>query len=135
MRGTQDLFLVDQVIEKPTPTQAEQSLFVPGLRLGHYLCFLGIHVLTPRVMALLEIRTATATVERPIALSPVLDALAKEEQYLAQETKGRRYPLDSRYGLLTAQLAVALEGQDSEEVLATLCELLAQRQMGRTNTR
>ena len=41
------------MIEKPTPTEAEQRLIVPGLRAGHYLCFFGMHVLTPAVMELL----------------------------------------------------------------------------------
>ena len=41
-------------MEKPTPTAAEQELMVPGLKLGHYLCFFGMHVLTPGVMDLLE---------------------------------------------------------------------------------
>lgn len=129
VKGTQDLFLVDQVIEKPTPTQAEQTLFVPGLRTGHYLCFLGMHVLTPLVMSLLEKPVAAYDGIIPIALSPILDELARRERYLALEPKGRRYALDARYGLLNAQLALALSGQDSDEVLAGMCELLAQRQM------
>ncbi len=128
VKGTQDLFLVDQVIEKPTPTQAEQTLLVPGLRTGHYLCFFGMHILTPLVMELLERRLADA--RGPVALSPVLNELARRERYLALEAHGRRYPLDVRYGLLTAQVALALSGQDREEVLAGLCELLAQRQLG-----
>ena len=45
VKGTQDVFAIDQVIEKPTPTQAEQTLLVPGLRTGHYLCFFGMHIL------------------------------------------------------------------------------------------
>jgi len=128
VKGTQDLFLVDQVIEKPTPTQAEQTLLVPGLRTGHYLCFFGMHILTPLVMELLERRLAATP--GSVALSPVLDELARRERYLALEAHGRRYPLDVRYGLLTAQVALALSGQDREEVLAGLCELLAQRQLG-----
>ena len=48
--GRPDLYVVEDVIEKPTPTEAEQRLLVPGLRAGHYLCFFGIHVLTPAVM-------------------------------------------------------------------------------------
>ena len=60
VKGTQDLFQIEQVIEKPTPTQAEQTLFVPGLRTGHYLCFFGMHVLTPLVMTLLEQHIADA---------------------------------------------------------------------------
>ena len=128
VKGTQDLFVIDQVIEKPTPTQAEQTLLVPGLRTGHYLCFFGMHVLTPTVMEILERRLASA--DTPVALSPILNELARQERYLALETRGRRYPLDVRYGLLTAQVALALSGKDREEVLATLCELLAQRQLG-----
>ena len=38
-----DLTVVETVIEKPTPTEAEQRLLVPGLRAGYYLCFFGIH--------------------------------------------------------------------------------------------
>jgi len=34
------------VIEKPTPTVAEQQLLV-GLGAGYYLCFFGMHVLPP----------------------------------------------------------------------------------------
>ena len=40
---------MEDVIEKPTPTEAEQRLLVPGLRAGHYLCFFGMHVLTPAI--------------------------------------------------------------------------------------
>src|SRR6185295_14639077 len=50
---TDNLYEVESVIEKPTPTQAEQSLVVPGLRAGHYLCLFGMHVLTPAVMEIL----------------------------------------------------------------------------------
>ena len=128
IKGTQDLFLIDQVIEKPTPTQAEQTLLVPGLRTAHYLCFFGMHILTPLVMELLEQHLAAAN--GPLALSPVLNELARRERYIALEASGRRYPLDVRYGLLTAQVALALSGKDREEVLAGLCELLAQRQSG-----
>jgi UTP--glucose-1-phosphate uridylyltransferase len=42
-----DLYRVETVMEKPTPTKAEQHLIVPGQRAGHYLCFFGMHVLTP----------------------------------------------------------------------------------------
>src|SRR5882672_9773421 len=33
-----DLYEVDNVLEKPTPSEAEQHLLVPGLRAGYYLC-------------------------------------------------------------------------------------------------
>ena len=128
------LYDIDTVIEKPTPTEAELSLLVPGLRAGHYLCFFGLHVLTPRVMELLaeEAARSSSDPDARIALSPVLARLAEHERFLALEVKGRRYPIDARYGLLTAQLALALSGQDREEVLARLSDLLVQREMDRT---
>ena len=131
VRGAKDLYVVERVVEKPTPTEAEQSLLVPGLRMGYYLCFFGMHILTPVVMELLEQHVAHDEGQGGIQLSPVLDRLAGRERYLALETRGRRYPVDARYGLLTAQLALALDGEDRDEVLAGLVELLAQSVAGR----
>src|SRR5262249_21732893 len=37
--GGQRLYKVEDLLEKTTPTEAEQKLIVPGLRAGHYLCF------------------------------------------------------------------------------------------------
>lgn len=125
--GIRGLYTVEQVVEKPTPTQAEQKLTVPGLRAGHYLCFFGIHVFTPTVMALLA--QACHDTEGSVALSPILNTLAGRERYLALEAPGRRYAVDARYGLLSAQMALALSGKDRDEVLAGLCELLALREM------
>ena len=122
-----DLYEVDNVLEKPTPTEAEQHLLVPGLRAGYYLCLFGIHVFTPAVLDLLADRVAAARPDESIPLSPVLADLARRERYLALEVKGRRYNIGVKYGLLTAQLALALDGADRENVLAQLVELLALR--------
>jgi UTP--glucose-1-phosphate uridylyltransferase len=124
--GKQDLFEVETVIEKPTPTEAEQRLVVPGLRAGHYLCYFGLHVLTPAVMD--ELRKAWESGERPLTLSSSLSRLPRRERYLALEMKDRRYDLGDKYGLLTGQLALALSGRDREEVLSRLLELLASRE-------
>jgi UTP--glucose-1-phosphate uridylyltransferase len=48
---------------------------------------------------------------------------------LALEQQNSRYDLGVRYGLLSAQIALALNGQDRDEVLARLLELLAQRDL------
>ncbi len=125
--GRQHLYQVENVLEKPTPTQAEQELIVPGLRAAHYLCFFGMHVLTPGVMAHLEKALKESDGRGSVALSPALAGLARQEKYLAYEVRGRRYDIGLRYGLLTAQLALALEGEDKQEVLASLVELLALR--------
>ncbi len=126
--GRKGLYEISRVVEKPTPTEAEQNLVVPGLRAGHYLCFFGMHLLTPTVLDLLEQDLAGAS-GGPLHLSTALARLATRERYLASELSGRRYDIGVKYGLLTAQLALALDGQDREEVLNGLVELLARREI------
>jgi UTP--glucose-1-phosphate uridylyltransferase len=120
------LYEVERVIEKPTPTQAEQELIVPGLRVGHYLCFLGMHVLGPSVPETLAAMLADAPDPTRVHLADALNALDERERYLAIELAGRRYDLDEPYGLLTAQLALALDGGQRAEVLAKIVSLLAE---------
>lgn len=129
--GHSDRYRVDSVMEKPTPTVAEQKLLVPGLRAGHYLCFFGMHVLTPTVMEILgrQLEAAQPSHMTQVTLSSALAELAGREQYLALEEKNSRYDLGVRYGLLNAQVALALNGQDRDEVLTRLLELLAQRDL------
>jgi UTP--glucose-1-phosphate uridylyltransferase len=122
--GRADLYRIETVIEKPTPTQAEQKLIVPGLRAGHYLCFFGMHVLTPTVMDLLGRLLASGEL-RGASLSVALAELAASEKYLALEMAAGRYDLGARYGLWTAQLALALSGRDRDEVLSQLVLHLA----------
>jgi len=124
--GHADLYQVDTVIEKPTPTVAEQKLIIPGLRAGQYLCFFGMHVLTPTVMELLEAMVREAGGAGRVHLSSALAQAAGSERYLAAELAGRRYDIGAKYGLLTVQLALAFSGPDRDEVLTHLVELLAQ---------
>ena len=135
--GRKDLYDVETVVEKPTPTEAELRLIVPGLRAGHYLCFFGMHVLTPTVMQILANRVESAqsmaeagAKPSPVTLSEALAELADQEKYLALEERAQRYDVGVKYGLLTAQLALALNGRDRDQVLTRLIELLATQQMG-----
>jgi UTP--glucose-1-phosphate uridylyltransferase len=126
--GADGLFEISTVLEKPTPTVAEQQLVVAGLRAGHYLCFFGMHVLPPTVMDLLGEDVAAAGAAGGITLSTALARLSRRERYLAAELRGRRYDIGEKYGLLTTQLALALEGRDRDEVLTSLVGLLAASQ-------
>lgn len=119
----QGLYQISEVLEKPTPTVAEQRLIVPGQRAGSYLCFFGMHVLTPTVMQSLAAEVASG---KPASLSDTLAKLAGRERYLAYEVAGRRFDIGLKYGLLNAQLALALSGPARAEVLAGMVELLAQ---------
>ena len=121
---TNDLFMIDKVIEKPTPTLAEQKLIVPGLRAGHYLCFLGMHVLSPTIMNILKQKSKLSENEK-FGLSEALDELANKEQYMALEKNDLRFDIGSRYGLLKAQLALGLSGIDRDLIQSELLEFFA----------
>ena len=122
--GRQDLYVIENVLEKPTPTEAEQHLLVPGLRAGHYLCFFGLHVLTASVMDILG--RAIHEGQTHVTLSQALAELAGKSvtwrwSALVPVRRG------VQYGLLTAILALAWQAR-IERVLALLLELLAQRE-------
>jgi UTP--glucose-1-phosphate uridylyltransferase len=125
--GRRGLYQVSEILEKPSPTEAEQRLIVPGLRAGHYLCFFGMHVLPPAIITLLGEEIAAANGKWKVHLTNSLAKLAGRERYLALELQGRRYDIGLKYGLLTAQLALALSGKDRDEVLTGLADMLARR--------
>ncbi|WP_182870416.1 sugar phosphate nucleotidyltransferase [Rhodopirellula sp. JC639] len=120
------VFEVQRVVEKPTPTRAEQELVTPGLRSGHYLGFFGMHVLTNDIIAALEQVVADESLTKP-TLSDALDVLRARHKYMAFEVRGTRYNLGIPYGLLISQLAIALSGHDRDHILTELVDLLAQR--------
>ena len=119
------IYEISTVLEKPTPTQAEQELLVPGLRMGHYLCFFGMHVVRPVVMEVLAEELKRNQGHGKTSLSAALSRLPDHERYLACELDGRRYDIGVRYGLLHAQMALALSSKDRDRVLSMLVQLLA----------
>ncbi len=122
--GRRGLTAIERVLEKPTPTVAEQQCLVPGLRAGYYLCFFGMHVLTPALLDLLaSARQADPTGK--LGLSPSLNTLATREKYLAAVLDGRRANLEAHLGLLRAQVALGLSGSNRSDILALLAEELA----------
>jgi UTP--glucose-1-phosphate uridylyltransferase len=124
--GKPGMYRVETVREKPTPTEAEQHLIVPGLRSGQYLCFYGMHVFTPAIFEILS-GMLGETAGR-VSLSGALAMLAEREQYLAMIQTGQRFDVGVKYGLFNAQLALALSGQDRENVLTQLVNVLAARE-------
>lgn len=125
------LYEVERVVEKPTPTLAEQELMTPGLRAGHYLGFFGMHVLTSDVMGLIEQLMSDSGIDKP-TLSDAAALLPSRGKYLAYELKGSRYNLGIKYGLLKAQLAIGLSGNDRDLILTEMVDLLANRAEAQT---
>lgn len=125
------VYAIDEVVEKPNPTLAELRLQVPGLRAGHYLCFFGMHVLTPAVFDLLGGLVRDDRRELGlIQLSTALNQLARREKYLALETRGSRYNLGEKFGPVEAQIALALAGADRDRMLTTLLEAIVRIEQG-----
>ena len=118
---------MEAVIEKPTPTEAEQRLIVPGLRSGQYLCFFGMHVLTPAMFDILSAMLSATGKPRVSLSSPWRNWRSGSNTW--PWSNGRRYDVGVKYGLFTAQLALALNGQDRDKVLAEMVNMLATREM------
>jgi len=132
IQGNQELYQINKVIEKPTPTEAEQKLMVPGLRTGYYLCFFGMHVLTSTIMKILH-EKITADPEGKHNLSDSLNALSQKEQYFALEKTDLRFDMGTRYGLMKAQLAIALNGKDRDRVMSELLEFFVTKDLSSNN--
>jgi len=120
-------YQIERILEKPSVSVAESQLQTPGLRAGHFLCFFGMHVLTPALFDLLDAAITEARASQgEVQLTPALQALAEREKYLALEVAGRRYDIGGKFGVLQAQIALSMAGRDRDRVLATLTELLAE---------
>ena len=118
------VYKVREVREKPTPTEAELHMRVPGNRAGYYLGFFGIHVLEAEIFDQLEQHAADTGAS--LGLSPALNAVAGKGHLHAALLEGSRFDLEAEYGLLQAQLAMALSGPNREMVLAHLVRVLAE---------
>ena len=127
IQGKKQLFQINQVKEKPTPTYAEQYLMIPGLRAGYYLCFFGMHVFTPLILELLR-KNSSNNPNSNLGLSESLDELSKHSKYLALEMNNQRYDLGQDYGLLKAQLAISLSGKDRDLILSELTQFFIDRE-------
>ncbi|MCC6485432.1 MAG: nucleotidyl transferase [Armatimonadetes bacterium] len=124
------VYEIERILEKPSVSIAEIELVTAGLRTGYYLCFFGIHVLTPAIFEILEAQEGRSVSQSELLLTPALDELAHRERYLAQEVKGVRYDLGQKYGLLRAQLALGEAGVDHDEILHATLETLADVRLG-----
>lgn len=130
VKGQQALYTVETVFEKPTPTVAEQHCMVPGTRQGSYLGFFGTHALPPSIFEHLRTIHARLAAQEPLGLTESLALMLAHERYLALEVCGHRIDLEGPFGLLRAQVALALHGSRREEVLRLVLEEVAQSQLG-----
>ncbi len=82
-----------------------------------------MHVLTSSVFHLLEELVRDNVRDHgQIQLTSALNTLAQQERYLALETRGSRFNLGVKYGVVEAQIALAMGGVDRERILELLLE-------------
>jgi len=125
------VYQIERIIEKPSVSTAELELQTPGLRMAHYLCFFGMHVLPQSIFEIIEEAMqgklpSWGSAIPETQLTPALQELAKREKYLAIEVSGARYDIGGRFGLLQTQIALGLAGKDRDAILRILIELLAE---------
>ena len=80
-----------------------------------------IHVLEPLVMEMLDDAIKDPLRDKkPIGLTPALNQLAKANRLLALEAAGQRHNLGTKFGVVDAQIAMALSGIDRDEMMELL---------------
>jgi UTP--glucose-1-phosphate uridylyltransferase len=125
VKGSENLYVIDTVLEKPTPTVAEESCKISGLRQGTYLALFGAFALTPQVFDLLRERRAALGPGATLGLTECLAELAVRARVLAVEVAGLRIDLAGPFGLLSAELALSLRGPRRGEALRVILEQVA----------
>jgi UTP--glucose-1-phosphate uridylyltransferase len=120
------VYELTKIYEKPTIEYAAEHLQTAGVKRGYYLCFFGMHVLPPRIFDCLEKHITDNLRENgEIQLTSSLEMLRAQERYVAVETRGERYDMGVPFGYVETQAALALNGVDRTEMLATLLRIVA----------
>jgi len=125
LANLQGVYQIEKIIEKPSVSEAELELQTPGLRVGHYLCFFGMYVLTPALFGVLE-RDLNSGASGDVQLTPALQELARREKYLALEVEGSRHDIGERFGLLKTQIALGMAGDERDLMLSGIVEMMAE---------
>lgn len=125
VHGSTNLYAIETVLEKPTPTVAEETCMIAGIRQGNYLALFGAHALTPGIFGLLHARKKALAPGEKLGLTEALSELCSRERYLALEVEGHRVDIEGPFGLMRAQLALALHGPRREEALRVMLEEVA----------
>ena len=146
-KGTEPLedgnypLVADVVVADVTAIDAVKAAGIRGTSLG-YECeyspldngtFEQRRILINHVALVGEPRTRNTRIEDAAMeyseeeIQNALAVLAQQEQYLAMIQHGQRFDVGVKHGLFTAQLALAMNGQDRDEVLTQLIQVLATR--------
>ena len=120
------IYDVEKIFEKPSIDFAAEHLQTPGVKRGYYLCFFGMHVFPPSLFDCLAHHINNDIREKgEIQLTNSQELLRSQERYVAVETSGERLDMGVPLGYIETQMALALNGTERTEVLATLLRQVA----------
>jgi len=119
------VYNLTQIKEKPEIDYARGHLRIPSLPEGTYLCFFGMYVLAPAIFDCLGHHIVNNIRERgEIQLTGAQELLMQREGSYGCELMGDRYDMGVPFGYVETQIALALNGVNSEEILASLKGIL-----------
>jgi UTP--glucose-1-phosphate uridylyltransferase len=120
------LYSVAAIEEKPAVEHASKHLLTPMLPPGYFLCHFGMHVFSPAIFECLEHLIRNNIRSRgEIQLATAQQLLRQRiSDYYCYEIIGERYDTGVPFGLMEAQLALALDGVYRQEIVETVARLL-----------
>lgn len=120
------LYSVAAIEEKPSVDYATEHLATPGLPKGEFLCHFGMHVFSPAIFETLEHLIRNGIRNRgEIQLTTAQQLLLNGVRgYYCCELSGERYDTGVPFGLMEAQLALALSGVYRHEIAESVARLL-----------
>jgi UTP--glucose-1-phosphate uridylyltransferase len=115
------------IYEKPAPEYAEEHLRQADLLHGIYLCFFGMHILTPGIFDCLQYAIDHNLREKgEFQLTSAQERLrASGERYLAFEAVGDRHDIGIPFGFAQTQASLALNSVFRDQMMAALVRALA----------
>ena len=103
-----ELYAVDTVVEKPEINYAKDHLSVDGFPEDVYLCWFGLHAMTPDLFSCLEqVERDCAAATGELQLTDAQAALAAKRSYFALEIKGDHFDTGSPGGYVDTVAAFA----------------------------
>jgi UTP--glucose-1-phosphate uridylyltransferase len=123
------VYSIAAIEEKPSVDHAMKHLVTQGLAPGEFLCHFGMHVFSAAIFDCLDHLIRNDIRSRgEIQLTTAQQLLQNRvHDYYCCELSGERYDTGIPFGLMEAQLALALAGVYRQEIVESVARLLAQQ--------
>ncbi len=121
LRDCPPAYQLTDIVEKPSIVYARENLHHPALPADIFLCFFGMHILTPAIFQILEEHIKNnVRGNGEIQLTAAQAELSKREGAVGLEVAGQRLDMGTPQGYVETQLALALNGPFARDVDAII---------------